>query len=180
MHYAFDTHKQFLPDYVGNKVLLCRIYMIGNPEDANFFEKWKNNLGYRFFNTPGQNKIIERMLELIQIQIHHILDEVVYNTLLLSLHLCKRQNFFPHFIGIHFVDVRDFEAILIQQGYIQDGLKLIVVVVPYIGFGTLGPQKSIALLPYTNGVSFNTGEGFQIFNSKRIHNKSSSVRNLFV
>jgi hypothetical protein len=63
----------------------------------------------------------------------------------------------------------DLIAVFIQQGYVEDGLEFVVIVIPDIGIGPLRLEETITLLPDADRVGFNPRQIFQIFNGKCVH-----------
>ena len=65
--------------------------------------------------------------------------------------------------------MRDLIAVFVEQRDVQYSLELFVGIIADVGFGTLGFQEIITLLPDTNGVRFNARQILQVLYSKRIH-----------
>jgi hypothetical protein len=62
-----------------------------------------------------------------------------------------------------------FEPIFIEQGYVEDLLELIIVVVTDVGISSLGSQEIITLFPDTDGMGFDARKVFQVFDSECVH-----------
>jgi hypothetical protein len=65
--------------------------------------------------------------------------------------------------------MRNLEAILVEQGYVQHFFQVVVAVVTDIGIGTVGFQEMIALFPYPDGMGLDAREILQIFDGKSVH-----------
>jgi hypothetical protein len=63
----------------------------------------------------------------------------------------------------------DLESIPVQQGDIEQGLELIITIIPDIGGCPLGFQEIVTLLPDPDGVGLDPGKVFQVFDGKSVH-----------
>jgi hypothetical protein len=54
--------------------------------------------------------------------------------------------------------MRYFETVFIKKGDIQDGFEFFIAVMPDVCEAPAGFQKRITLLPYTQGMGFDTGK----------------------
>ena len=67
---------------------------------------------------------------------------------------------------LQFGNFRNFESVIIQQGYVQKLLKVFQIVHSNIGVGTLRLKKVVSLFPNTDRVRFDSRKMFEIFYAK--------------
>ncbi len=90
LHMAYctlNTNDQLLANDIGDKVLLCWVYVIRDPQNTNALKEGENDLSNGTLYTLGHDIGIQRRLKLLQAQIHHVVNQVVNDTFLLSLSL---------------------------------------------------------------------------------------------
>lgn len=166
---AFNATDQFLANDIGNNMFLCRDDMTGLPKDADPFQKGENNPGDAALDTISSYITVQRRLKPIDIQFHHGVDQFIDHPFLLRLGLVQGQDFFADLFRAHLVDMGNLIAKFIEQGNIQNDPQLLIGVITDIGFRPLRLEKTITLLPYTNGVGLYTRQVFNIFDRKTAH-----------
>src|ERR1700732_3123012 len=83
-HYPFYSYDQLLAYDICYEVFLRGMDVVGEPENTNFVEKGKNDVVDRLIDALCQNVLIQHLLKMIDIQLDHMRDQVVYNPFLLG------------------------------------------------------------------------------------------------
>lgn len=166
---AIYSHDQFLAYDIGYEVFLGWIDMVGHPEDTDLFEEWEDDLSYGFIDSAGGDIGIEDGFEVFDIHIHHMLDQFVDDAFLLGLGVSDGEDTVADLAGVHFIDMADLVAVFVEQGDVEDGFQFIGAVVTDIGFGPLGFEEVVSLLPYADGMGLDAGEVFKILDGEGVH-----------
>lgn len=157
---AFDTCNQLLADQVCHQVFLGRIDPLRQPEYPHLLQERENDLGDRFFDAPGTYLLVDEGFKTIHIHIDHPGNHIVYDALQLRLGIVEGQDTGVDLLLVHPVDMGDFEPVFIKQRNIEDGLQLLIRIIPDIGTGALGPEKGIPLFPDADCVGLDPGKLF--------------------
>src|SRR5690349_944389 len=90
-YHALNAYDELLPDDIGNKMFLGRIDVIGKPEYPYFIKERKDEVADGPVDTTCFDEIIQDGFKTIDIEVHHTLQHIVYQSFLLRFNMRKRQ-----------------------------------------------------------------------------------------
>ena len=112
--YPFNTNDQLLSYDISYQMLLRRMNVIGQPQDADFFKEGENNLYDGFIYALAHNIIIEDIFELIHVEIYHELNQLIDHSFLLGQRIGKGNYFVSQFFRLHLINMGNLVTILIE------------------------------------------------------------------
>lgn len=164
-----DRDDEFLADQEADEVLLHRVDGAGEPDDAEFIEKGKNHFEHGFLEARLADIGRDDAVEFTFVHFHHGKGEGIELGVGIEVYFGQGRHFFDDFVIAHPGDLGNLDSVLVEQGDIQDAFEVIILIIPDIGRRSLGLDDTIALLPYPEGMGFDSRKFFQVANGIDCH-----------
>src|SRR6185503_9134177 len=107
---------------IGHQMLLRRLNMIGDPENAYAVKKGEDNLCNSPVDAMHKDIIVQHLLKTLDMQIDHMSDKLIHQPLLPCFRIRKRDDLATQLLLAHLIDMGDLKAILVQERDIEKDL----------------------------------------------------------